>query len=414
MVYDNLFYAAIVLIVLFSVILLKKYRSRNSKIIYLLRAVENNDFAFKFTEVKGVKFERIFNSALNRIKEIIAREKRRIREQETYYELILDNVITGIIAVNSRGDVLQCNAKANSLLGLPVFTSVMQLAKIDERFPQIFHNLTPGDSTTISFTNERGDVNLSVRASAVSLRGEAIKIISMNDIGSELEDKETESWTKLTRVLTHEIMNLTTPIASLSDTLLKLYGERDETLSDGLETISSTSKGLISFVDSYRKFTGIPLPVKRSFNLLLFTERVKRLMSEELAQGEIELIINIDKGINIEADESQITQVMVNILKNGIYAMRSNSRNSLLEIKASVDGQGTYVDIINNGKPLPPESRDQIFIPFYTSKEEGTGIGLSISRQIMRLHNGTIKLISSNDDFTIFRLHFRDSGRYNN
>jgi nitrogen fixation/metabolism regulation signal transduction histidine kinase len=411
MEYDILLYAATLLLILFSYLLYKKYRSRNSKIIYLLRAVENNDFAFKFTEVKGVKFERIFNTALNKIKDILAEEKRRIREQERYYELILDNVITGIIAVNKRGDVLQCNAKANSLLGLPVFTSLMQLAKIDEGFPEIFEKLTPEESTTVSFTNERGVVKLSVRASAVKMRRESLKIISMNDIGGELEDTETESWTKLTRVLTHEIMNLTTPIASISDTLFNIYGEKDETLKSGLATISNTSKGLISFVDSYRKFTGIPQPVKRRFNLLSFAGRIKRLMSEDLICTGIDLKLSIDKGIEIDADESQITQVMVNIVKNGIHAIGENTDNPLLEIRAFADGRDTCIDIINNGKPIAPELRDQIFIPFYTSKEEGTGIGLSISRQIMRLHNGTIKLISSIDGCTIFRLHFRDCVR---
>ena len=398
------------LVVLLSLVLYitKRYRSRNEKISYLLKAVENNDFAFKFTEVKGVKFERIFNAALNRIKELIAAEKRKIKEQETYYEIILENVITGIIVVDTRGEVLQCNSKALTILGLNVFTSLSQLSRVDESLPQLFHYLKPGDTSSVSFNNERGEVNVSLKVSAVKLRGEDLRIIALNDIGAELEEKETESWAKLTRVLTHEIMNLTAPIASISETLYMVYGKEDENLGRGLETINQTGKGLISFVESYRRFTGVPLPVKKRVDILEFIDKIEVLMAEEMRSAQVKFNKRVEPGLIIYADESQLTQIMVNLFKNALHAMRGNQRDSTLGVDAyRIDGE-VLIDVSNNGRAIPAELKDKIFVPFFTSKEEGSGIGLSISRQIMRLHNGTIKLKNSSEKSTTFTLLFRN------
>lgn len=385
--------------------LLRPYKSSAKKIQYLLTAIENNDYAFKFSEVKGLKFEKIFNTTLNKIKDVLTEERKKIQEKEAYYELILENVITGIVVIDDKNEVVFCNSKALNMLSLPMLGSLVQLKHIDVNLPGTFRNLTPEKDVTISFSNERLTINLSLKASYVTLNSRKMKVVALNDITKELEDKETESWERLTHVMTHEIMNLVAPISSLTDTMLQIYSNENENLVLGLETISNTSKSLISFVESYRKFSGIPKPNKEVFELKPFFQKIITLLNSDISALGVTTIVNIVDGIKIEADETQIHQLAVNIIKNGLYAMKER-KNPVLIIDAYNSKNGVIINISNNGTPISQEEKAQIFIPFFTSKRDGSGIGLSVSRQIMRLHGGTIKLKSSDVNKTTFSLTF--------
>jgi len=402
--------AATVISLALLAVVIGQHKNSVRKLTYMLNAIENDDFTFRFFENINLtaKEEYYFSYTLNRIKDILANEKTLAREQEKYFELMLSNVITGIITVSERGDVIFCNDKIYQMFGLSVLTHIDQLNRVGEDLAKKIANITPDENPTISFYNESGEVFVSLKCNYVTIRGNKLKIIAVNDIGQELEEKELESWTRLIRVLTHEIMNTITPISSLSETLSKHYGNTNEEIKQGLETISSTSKGLISFVDSYRKLTRIPEPIKNVVSVKSLLNKVITLNYDDIQSNNIQTIINTADDVMIYVDENLILQVLINLIKNAVVALQDSPNMRIISINVMVDSnEDVIMDIINNGTPINKEQQEQIFIPFFTTKNTGTGIGLSISRQIMKLHNGTLKLKTSNERETVFCLIFR-------
>ncbi len=374
------------------------------RVLFLLDAIENNDHAIRFSDDHASSDTRLVNEALNRVARILYNVKSDTIQQEKYYELILDCVNTGIIVLNDKGSVYQKNAEALRLLGLEVFTHVSQLDRIDSRLTHLFTHCRAGDKLQLPFSNERGTVNLSIRVSHINIHNQPLRILALNDINSELDEKEIDSWIRLTRVLTHEIMNAVTPITSLSDTLQELTHDENE-LRRGLQTISSTGKGLLSFVENYRKFTRIPTPMPSLFYVREFMERMVELAHHQYPDAEIDYQIDITPGdLILYADENLITQVVVNLLKNAVQAMDSAG---IIRIHAYCDeSESVFIEISNNGPAIPGEIAEHIFIPFFTTKEGGSGIGLSVSRQIMRLSGGNISLRHHAEE-TTFVLQFK-------
>lgn len=209
------------------------------------------------------------NHMMNRIKDILSKARKEVIENEKFLSVIMESVSTGIIILNDYNMILQTNRTVNELLGMTVFTHLNQLGNIDKSYPDIFSNLKSNDIKTIRISNEREEKQIVLRASEVMLQGKNLRIITLNNIGSELDYKEMDSWTRLIRVMTHEIMNSVAPITSLTDTLLTYIQhnisdntyELIQNTEEALKVINSTSKGLIDFVNSYRKFTGIPTPI---------------------------------------------------------------------------------------------------------------------------------------------------------
>lgn len=372
------------------------YRRNLRKVSFMFDAVDNNDYAFHYATARHAAEERIINESLNRILQILLQAKADAKEREKYYEMIMNSVNTGIVVINEKGFVLQQNSESLRLLGLPVFTHIRQLERIDEKLAERFTDLQPGEKYHLSFRNERGAVNLSIRVSETVLKGECVKLIAMNDINSEMEDKEVDTWIRLTRVLTHEIMNSVTPITSISSTLLSRHDEMKEELRNGLELISDTGKGLISFVESYRRFTHIPTPQPTLFYVGRFIERMTQLASHHHASHiAIQTDIRPDDLI-LYADEDLIGQVVLNLLKNAIQAIGPDHPDGQIMVRASCNSnESIVIEISNNGPAIPPEEAEHIFTPFFTTKEGGSGIGLSVARQIMRLSGGSISLKSN-------------------
>lgn len=372
------------------------YRRNLRKVSFMFDAVDNNDYAFHYATARHATEERIINESLNRILQILLQAKADAKEREKYYEMIMNSVNTGIVVINEKGFVLQQNSESLRLLGLPVFTHIRQLERIDEKLAERFTDLQPGEKYHLSFRNERGAVNLSVRVSETVLKGERVKLIAMNDIHGEMEDKEVDTWIRLTRVLTHEIMNSVTPITSISSTLLSRHDEMKEELRNGLELISDTGKGLISFVESYRRFTHIPTPQPTLFYVGRFIERMTQLASHHHASHiAIQTDIRPDDLI-LYADEDLIGQVVLNLLKNAIQAIGPDHPDGQIMVRASCNSnESIVIEISNNGPAIPPEEAEHIFTPFFTTKEGGSGIGLSVARQIMRLSGGSISLKSN-------------------
>lgn len=385
---------------------LRLYRHHTRQVLFMIDALENNDNSFHFPEEESTSDNREINRALNRVGRILYNVKADTAQQEKYYELILNCISTGLLILNDNGAVYQKNEEALRLLGLSVFTHVQQLSQVDAGLVEILSSCRPGDKLQTTFNNERETVNLSIRVSDITVRKEHLRILALNNINTELDDKEIDSWIGLTRVLTHEIMNSVTPITSLSDTLLSLADTKDEEIRNGLQTISSTGKGLLSFVESYRRFTRIPVPEPSLFYIKAFIDRMVELAKHQNPDGNISFRTDISPAdLILYADENLISQVIINLLKNAIQAI-GDQPNGCISIHACCnEAEEVIIEVKNNGPAIPPEVAEHIFIPFFTTKEGGSGIGLSISRQIMRLSGGSITLLPGKE--TRFILKFK-------
>ena len=371
------------------------------KVSYMLDALEDKELNFRFDEKR--LFGRQFNRTLNRLRNIFDKERHEIIEQEKYFGLMLDHVRTGVVVIEQDGRVNYCNKTALSLLGIATFGHIRQLRPVSESLYNAFLTVTDSEEERASYYNESGKMTIALTASAATIGKSAVRVVAFNDISSEIAENEQQSWSRLIRVLTHEIMNTVTPIASLSETLLN-FENVDEEVRNGLDTISQSSRGLIKFVDSYRNLTRVAPPVKKAFYFRELAERVISLTKEQaLVSGAECIYIEKSDDILLYADEGQITQILINLVKNAIQAEARH-----IEITAEINlSEHVIINVTNDGSPISKESQEEIFVPFYTTKQEGTGIGLSLSRQIMRLHNGTLSLTKSDARETVFTLTFR-------
>ena len=417
------------------------HRRLHRKVTFMLDALEDGESAFRYRESKWLGGR--FNRTLNRLHGIFDAEVKALREQDAHYGKMLDGIRTGILVYDStekgEGRVIYANAAATQMLGLPSISHLRQLSIVSPQLMEAFRNASANKEVRATFNNERNKVTVSMTATQSTIGGKSVRIVAFNDITGDIAHNEEISWNKLIRVLTHEIMNTVTPIASLSDTLSKdlsnilskdpsatiskdasdiISKDLSETnvpmdarkslsleeLQRGLETISTSSKGLIKFVDTYRNLTRVATPVKKAFYVRELVERVRVLTADKVAESGASFIYEEKSDdILIYADASQISQIMVNLVKNAIQAGAS-----VVRIEASIDwSEKVVIRISNNGTTIPPEAADQIFVPFYTTKPDGSGIGLSLSRQIMRLHNGTITLERSDEKMTTFVMEFK-------
>ena len=352
--------------------LYRRYRRTIGKVTFLFNAIDNLDFSFRFPEEGR---DRVVNESLNRIRRILEQARTDLMERERFYEQIINAVSTGIMVVDERGSVLQYNEAALRLLGTEIITFESQ---VKERL---------------------SSDNFSTRETSALLHNQKVRIIAFSDIRSELSSHELESWTKLIRVLTHEIMNTVAPITSLSETLSHKAGGNE--VRKGLSVIHSTGKQLLNFVESYRRMTLIPRPQPRLFYVKPFLERLMTISSEYSRQTVASLTLS-DADLLLYADESLIAHVVTNLLKNAIEA----GATSLTLSAYTMPDDSICIDIGNNGKPIPVDETGQIFVPFFTTKSTGYGIGLSISRQIMKQSGGSIELVASDTATTLFRLRF--------
>ena len=358
--------------------LYRHYRRNIKKVRFLFDAIDNGDFSFYFPTEKGNKEDKILHQSLNRIKLFLQHTREEQMEREKYYEQILNAVDTGIMVVDSHDNILQHNQAALRLLDTDVLTHMNQVK------------------------GKLKDEHLAKHETQAMLKDKHVRIIALSDVSHELSNQEVDSWIKLIRVLTHEIMNTITPVTSLSETLLKeLNNEKQNAaepqpaeqakLKQGLETIHKTGTELLAFVNNYRRFTHVPQPQPALFYVEPFLERMAMLCNHEV---EIE---TAPKDLLAYADESLISHVVTNLLKNAVEAF--NGLQSEPTTKASIrlhaytnEQEAIIIDVSNNAGLIPDDIASHIFIPFFTTKPEGSGIGLSLSRQIMRVSGGSLSL----------------------
>lgn len=367
------------------------------KIDFMSDALDSGESAFRYSEDHWS--DRRLNRSLNRLRSIFEAEKSDIRERERYFGIMLDHVQSGVIVID--GDKIDySNVIARGFLGMSDISSLRQIERISPELANAFRSASEVESKA-SFVSERGTVQFSISACTARLHGKDVSIVTFNDITLEMENNESESWTRLIRVLTHEIMNTVTPIASLSSALSQNLDAYDtEDVRSALGTISSSSEGLISFVQSYRSLTHIAAPVRKAFYLRDLVNDSVTIAQANWPSARVSYH-ELSEDIILYADYGQISQVMNNLIKNAVQAGASD-----IDITASIDKrERTVINVANNGEPISETGREQIFVPFYTTKGvSGTGVGLSLCRQIIRLNGGTINLTSSTHEATVFTI----------
>ena len=373
--------------------LYRHYHRNIKKVTFLFDAIDNGDFSFNFPTEKGFKEDKILHKSLNRIKLFLQHTREEQMEREKYYEQILNAVDTGILVVDSHDNILQHNQAAFRLLNTDVLTHMNQVK------------------------GKLKDEHLAKHETQAMLKDKYVRIIALSDVSHELSNQEVDSWIKLIRVLTHEIMNTITPVTSLSETLLTRVTE-DKDLKQGLETIHKTGTELLAFVNNYRRFTHVPQPQPALFYVEPFLERMALLCSHEV---EIEVS---PKDLLVYADESLLSHVVTNLLKNAVEAFNGQeklsternkqdgneqgrnkqecrsadlqsaaSKKAFIRLQAYANAQESIIiDVSNNAGLISEDVVSHIFIPFFTTKPEGSGIGLSLSRQIMRVSGGSLSL----------------------
>lgn len=384
------------------------------KMNYMLDALEDNEVNFRFREDRF--WDRRVNRLLNRLRTFFEKERSVLREQETYYVRVLDSVGSGIVVFDrvSLG-ILYVNEAGLSLLGISSLVNLRQLNNVSSELYSAFSHVVDSGEEKVGFVSNMSNRNLSLKASSCKVSGKDVCIVSFDDISRTKAEIESDSWSKLIRVLTHEIMNTVTPISSLSDTLLQGMGPAEKEGSQtpvamtshdfrsALETISDSAKGLIRFTGLYRQLLRVPEPVRKAVWFKDIVQRVNHLMAAELKEsGTGFLYEEKSEDIMIYADQDQVSQILVNLVRNAVQAGATRIR---VTSWIGQDGCVT-VDVENNGSPIEEGSEQEIFVPFYTTKPSGSGIGLSLSRQMMRKHNGNLILSRSSGKSTVFTLIF--------
>jgi Signal transduction histidine kinase involved in nitrogen fixation and metabolism regulation len=407
----TLFFLFVFLFIITFSAIISLHKRSIKKIEHMFDAIDNNDLTFQYATSQQSSDDKTINEMINRVIRTLLRVRIDTVKHEKFYEQIIDAVNIGIIVIDDHGFVIRKNNKAMQFLGLSVLTHIKQIRHTNEKLSERLTNPLSDDKFNISYETEQGTIEICVNISKTYLQNKNIFIVTFNDINSDMDNKELDSWIRLTRVMTHEIMNSITPITSICDTLLSKNNYRDEEIKNGLEVISKTGKSLITFVESYRRFTHIPNPEPTLFYLKDFVERMITLARHHIDSENITWQTDIQpENLILYADENLISQVMINLLKNAQHAIfqKQTNENGLISIKASCNEvEAIVIEVSNNGAAIPEEESAHIFIPFFTTKENGSGVGLSVARQIMRLSGGSITLKkASSSAMTTFVLTF--------
>ena len=422
-VIDKSFRFSIICIVLITVLtfnLISYLNITNKKIRFFFDSVRNDDSNLFFPfEITNTSLSDLYQS-MNRVNNQIQQLKIENRQQEQYFRTLLEHLAAGIITFNDKGFILHANSSAKKLLSLDVLTHLTQIEHKDNRLYQTIKSIRPFERRLIAMSSENGEIQLSLKATSFKTNENELVILSIQDIKNELDEKETESWMKLIRVLMHEIMNSITPITSLSESLSNIYSDGGQPVSpaqvnvktiattlQGLNVIKEQGKGLMSFVESYRKLTRVPEPEKKLFKVGDLMNRVQVLYNSLDNSERTELSVSLkNPELEIYADQNLISQVLINLLKNALEANESNKDGNIRIVASNVINDHPEICVIDNGPGIPEENIDEIFVPFFTTRPNGSGIGLSLSRQIMRVHGGNLKVKSVPDKETVFCLSF--------
>ena len=412
----------VVVLIILQVYALIRYVDRtNRDLTSFLESIRFSEFTRSFQiEGMGSSFDelnRAFNDVINDFQKVRSEKE----EHFHYLQSIVQNIDVSIIAYRKDGTVEMINKAAKTLFQIHSLKNIKGLEQLSQELVNTLIHISPGENTLVKVQDQDDILQLAIYATEFKVKDKLIILATINNIQNVLEEQETEAWQKLIRVLTHEIMNSITPIASLSSTLeIMLKGITDGgnvregldidsvmEIQQALQTINKRSTGLLHFVNTYRNLTRIPKPNFKIFPVKELFKNLYLLMEEEISENKVNFVTNIEpENIEVSADEQLVEQVIINLIRNSMHAL-DGRKDPTIELKTYYNKRGRVtIQVADNGTGILPEVLDKIFIPFFTTKQSGSGIGLSLSRQILRLHNGTITALSVPDEETIFTLTF--------
>lgn len=388
----------------------------NKKLAFFFSAVRNEDTSLFFPEGAGFANEKLLNKSLNELNTKLKNAKINIELQEKFYKSIMERIRTGIISFYENGVVEFTNPEIKRMFGIDQIPHINKLKNIDPKLVELLEKIGSGEHKRINVKVNHNLLSLAVHSQSIIMQNREVKIVTLQDIKSELDMHEMDSWQKLIRILNHEIMNSVAPITSLSSTISGFYKEGENQrspdvitpriISDtirGLNIIEDHGKGLIHFVESYRSLTQLPKPEFIRVNIQEFFERITILVNSyydtEDGSNKVNKIIKTNvtpEDLTLMADDKLLAQVFINVIKNSIEAFGKISEGDEILLNGSRNPDGRVVlSVQDNGPGMDIETVEKIFVPFFTTKESGSGIGLSLSRQIIRIHNGNISCDST-------------------
>lgn len=426
LIFESTLYATIFIVLLaiiFQFVAFIHYIEKtNRDIARFLLSIRHSDFSQSFTgSERGGSYDELQLAFTEVIKQF---HKARLEKEEhfRYLQTVIQHIAVGLLAFQPDGRVELINTAAKRLLGS---NRLDNLRKLDPEYGPLvekLYHLEPGQNSLFKFDKPSESMQLSIYATEFKMRDKNIKLVSMQNIRSELGQREMQAWQQLVRVLTHEIMNSVTPISSLASTVGEMLEtgngrsgdmgrQRDtETVNDirtAITTIEKRSRGLLSFVDTYRKLTRIPTPKYQVISVRELFERIMQLMGSLPDADRIEFAVRVEpQNLQLNVDPDLIEQVLLNLIKNAVQAL-DGQPEARIELSGSIDSLGIgLIQVTDNGPGIEKDVMEKIFVPFYSSKSDGSGIGLNISRQIMHLHKGDLTAFSDPGKRTTFTLRF--------
>lgn len=379
------------------------FNQTNRQINFFIQAVKNEDATLLFPKNTGNKIIDELHVSLNELNQIIQQTRIKNSLKEKYFSEILHNIGTAVIVFNNKGFVINTNQAALNLFGLQTFTHLSQLDKVDPHFKSELIKFDNLHSQSLLLNRNDENLQLSIRCTIINLKDEDVKLITLQDIRGELERKELDSWVKLIKVLNHEIMNSLVPVTSIAQSLIDIWQSKEDNNDievkrtiKGLDVIVERGEALMRFVESYRLFTRMPELHISEIGMQALFDRLSILVSPMKEQfGASIVFIAPELDFSVKVDEQLIVQVIINLVKNSAEAV-SGKDDALVEVFCCKGETVNHaeINVCDNGSGIPSEIADEIFVPFFTTKTTGSGIGLSYSRQILRAHGGTIKCYS--------------------
>lgn len=408
-----------VFLILQTIFLIRYIGKTNLQIIEYFDLIKNKESGFRLKNTKNKNSFSRLRKQFNDTNKIIQDARIEKEIQTNYLNHLVNYINIGLFSFDENEKIQFINPEAKRVLGINNILKLDELDIVNKDFPSFLRELRPGQSEVLEIYSTNVKQKLSVNCVLLNLRNTRIKLVSFQNIEKHLYKNEIESWNKLIRILNHEIMNSITPITSLSKTIKKYFHDGQNVLLpenispkainrtvEGLDIIEERGTGLINFVNNYRKLSSLPKPNKTDFNIHKLLTQTKDLFIEDAENNNIDISIEIrSRDLVLNADKEQISQILINLIKNSIQAFENKENNEIL-LKGFIKNDKINITISDNGAGIPKDIINEIFVPFYTTKESGSGIGLSISKQIMKLHDGTISVSSILNKSTEFILVF--------
>jgi two-component system, NtrC family, nitrogen regulation sensor histidine kinase NtrY len=418
--YVQVVFAAFLIVIL--VVELAGYVTRsNNELAKFILAVKYRDFSQQFNENHTNPSLKQLHHAFNQINKTFRDLSTEKEGQYQYLQTLLELIDTGIISFNQQGEVAWVNESFKQTLELPYLKNIQALSKRNEVLYQAIVTLKPGDNSVLKLTVGKKTMQLLLSATSFKLHGETLTLVAFKNVSTALDETETEAWQKLLRVMTHEIMNSVAPIASLADTLRKHVRLEKEAITEpagyhtdllddveeGIAIIQSRSEGLLKFAQIYRNFSKITTPLLTTVYIQELFNSIGGLLKAQLDDKRIRLIISVTPpDLVLQADTHLMEQVLINLVLNAAKAVRDRENPQIQLLARADDNERVVIEVIDNGTGIPSEVIDSIFIPFFTTHKDGSGIGLSLAKQIMHLHKGSIQVQSVENEGSVFRLQF--------